>query len=512
MKLTGNNLVIVNILATYVRIVLSAGLMLFSTRWVLQALGKEDFGLFSVVGGLIVFILFIGNTMVVSVQRFFAYAIGQGDPEEVKKWFNSALSIHFSVVAILIFIGIPLGNFLLNHVMEIPLARLQTCHSVYYLSVLGAVGTMLAIPSLAMFTAKQRIFELSFWGTLQTIMTFLLAYYLLIASGDLLFYYALGMVGIKLAIDATQVLRARFLFPECRVKSKYLIDKQRIKKLVSFSSWRLFGGAGTMLKNQGIALLLNIYGNANINAAFGVGNQVSSQTATIGGAVCNAVSPEIISREGSGNRDGMIRLSLRTTKFVMFLTFIWILPLFGELDYILRLWLTNVPEYTAVFCKLVILAYVTDNISVGYISAVYAKGDIAGYQALLGGLHLLAFPLAWLCLHSGGSYALAVSSILLTSALVGIGRVFWVKKIIGVPVLLWVKEVFLRCLAVFVPSLVGVLYLHRLMPESFSRFAIALMVNLITISILAWGVGLKTDEKKFILDKVKKVFSYLKVQ
>lgn len=450
--------------------------------------------------------------MVVSVQRFFAFAIGQGDTEEVKKWFNSALSIHCSIVAILVFVGIPLGNYLLNYVMEIPSARLQTCHSVYYLSVLGAVGTMLAIPSIAMFTAKQRIFELSFWGTLQTVMTFLLAYYLLVASGDLLLYYAIGMVGIKLAIDGIQILRARFLFPECRVKRRYLIDKQRIKKLVAFSGWRLFGGAGMMLKNQGIALLLNVYGNANINAAFGVANQVSSQTATIGGAVCNAVSPEIISREGTGNRDGMVKLSLRTTKFVMFLTFIWISPLFGELNYILNIWLGSVPEYTTVFCRLIILAYVADSISVGYISAVYAKGEIAGYQALLGGLHLLAFPLAWLWLHSGGSYASAVSSILLTSALVGIGRVFWVRRIIGVPVVLWVKEVLLKCLVVFVPSLFGVLCLHYFMTESFSRFIVALIVNLMLISVFAWYLGLKSDERNFLLNKIKQITIRFKIK
>lgn len=487
-------------------------MMLFSTRWVLKALGKEDFGLYSVVGGLIVFILFISNTMVVSVQRFFAYAIGQGDTEEVKKWFNTALILHIGFSALLVIIGVPVGNYLLDHVMNIPSERLTTCHWVYYLSIFGAVVSLISIPSIAMFTAKQRIFELSFWNTLHITLVFLVALTLLyLQEMDLLLIYSIGMVSSKFLRDLSLVIRARIIFSECSIKRYYFFNKERIKKLISFSGWRLFGGLGTMLKNQGLALLLNVYGNSRINAAFGLANQISGQTSTIGGAVYNALSPEIISREGAGNRNGMISLSIRATKFVMLLTFFWAIPLISEMDFILGLWLEEIPEYTSIFCKLVILAYIADLISIGYIGAVYAKGDIAGYQMLLGGLHILTFPLGWIVLKLGCGYVWTVFCVLLTSTCVGIGRVFWVKRTIGIAVSRWFKEVFLKLCFVLIPTCVCIFFIRGLIEISLSRVAVISVSNILLICIFSWSFSLNINEKEFVKNKIFSIIKYIKM-
>ena len=161
MKLKGNNLIIVNILATYARMVLVVGIGLFSTRWVLEALGKEDFGLYSVVGGLIGFMMFMGNTLSSSVVRFYAYSIGQGDPEGIKRWFNTAF-LSFGVFSILLLIlGIPIGHYLISNVMTIPPERVQTCLWVYDLSILNSISTLITRSYIGMLTAAQRIFELS---------------------------------------------------------------------------------------------------------------------------------------------------------------------------------------------------------------------------------------------------------------------------------------------------------------------------------------------------------------
>ena len=134
---------------------------LFSVRWVLQALGSEDFGLYSVVGGLIVFIMVIGNTMSSSVQRFYAYAIGQGDPVEVQRWFNCAFSLHAAFAVILIFLGLTFGNYLISHVMQI-LWRHENCHWVITLHSWLLPVQFLSYAVFGMFYARQRIFELTF--------------------------------------------------------------------------------------------------------------------------------------------------------------------------------------------------------------------------------------------------------------------------------------------------------------------------------------------------------------
>jgi hypothetical protein len=78
--------IVFNSVATYTHSVLGAGLALFSSRWVLNALGQTDFGLFSVVGPIIVFITFLNTVMAISTARHYAFSIGKGDMVEVRSW------------------------------------------------------------------------------------------------------------------------------------------------------------------------------------------------------------------------------------------------------------------------------------------------------------------------------------------------------------------------------------------------------------------------------------------
>ena len=495
-------------MATYARMLLVAGMGLFGTRWVLKALGKEDFGLYSVVGGLIVFITFLGSRLASSTQRFYAYAIGQGDPEEVKKWFNCALVLQIGVSTLLVIIGVPIGNYLLDHVMNIPPGRLATCHWVYYLSIMGAVGTMLATPFSGMFYAEQRIFELSFWNVIQVALMFVLSLVLLRISGDLLLIYAIGMVGIKLAIDLFQIFRALYLFKAC--KFQLFLDKSRSIELLSFTGWNLIGGVGGILKNQGVAFLLNIFSGPVVNASYGVANQVGSHTNAFSGAIVQAISPEITSREGAGKRDGMIFLSLRSSKFATILSLLWFIPLYLEIDYVLGLWLHEVPEYTATFCKIVLLSYLIENVSIGYSGAVYAYGKIAGYQATLGGLRVLTFPLIWVFFLLGFSPDLALSGILITALGVTVGRVLWVKKLMKVPISLFVNRVLIKCIIISIGAAILGYFLNNILEPSFIRLLIISLITLCTTVLSSWLFGLDDEEKTFVLNKMQTILKRIK--
>jgi Na+-driven multidrug efflux pump len=482
-----------------------AVLALFGTRWVLSVLGEEDFGLYAVVGGLIVFVMFIGNTMTSSVQRFYAYAVGQGDSEEVKKWFNCAFFLHIGFCVVLAIVGIPVGNYLLDNIMQIPLERMAASHWIYYLSIVGGIGTTLTVPFLAMFYAKQRIFELSFWGTLQGILMFSLAWLLPKSSGDILLYYAIGMVGIKLALDVIQVIRAVVVFPECRLCFKYWTEKEKPLVLLSYSGWILFGAGGTMLRNQGLAFLINIYSGARVNAAYGIANQVANQTGAISTAIYQAISPEITSREGAGQRDRMISLSLRLSKLAILLTFFWLIPLYFEMDFVLSIWLKEVPAFAASFCKLILLAYVVDKFTIGYMSAVHANGKIGGYQMMLGSFLALTFPLAWLIFHYGGTPEQAVSIIILTSIACSLARIWWIKKLINIPESIWVKTVFIKCCNVLIPTILLIVFFNKTLNSSYFRLMMTLFLTILTVSTLSWKFSLDSDEKKFIVLKIKKI-------
>lgn len=437
-----------------------------------------------------------------SVQRFYAYAIGQGDPEEVKKWFNTAFSALVVFSCILVVVGVLLGNYLIKNVMIVPPDRLSTCLWVYYLSIFNAVGTLLAASYMGMFTAKQRIFELSFWNVFQTCLAFALAWYLLRASGDILLFFALGMVGIKFLIDLIQIARGIFLFRECRLKLNYWFNKKQFAELFAFITWDLFGGAGYMVRNQGTALLINIFFGPQVNAAYGVANQVAGQTQTISRSLQNAIAPEITTREGAGNRDSMITLSLRTSKFAVFLTYMWLIPLYMEVEYVLALWLTNVPEYAAAFCRIILLVYAVSNFTIGCRSAVFAKGRIKGYQLTLGTLLALTFPLMWIALKLGASPVVALWVMLLTAGVHSLGRVYWMKRELAVPYSRWVNSVLLRSIYTLLPVLpIAAILLHVLPTASFGRLFVISAVTVLSTLASCWFIGFDKDEQRFALSK-----------
>lgn len=438
-----------------------------------------------------------------SVQRFYAYAIGQGDPEEVKRWFNCAFMLHAGFSILLVLMGIPFGNYLLDHIMQIPLERLETCRWVYYLSIIGAVGTMMTAPYLGMFYAKQRIFELSLWGVLQATLMFSFALYILKVSGDVLLFYSIGIVGLKLVFDFIQIIRAWILFNVCRLNQSYWFSRKRAIKLASFAGWSLFGPAGGVLRNQGVALLVNMFSGAKVNAAFGIANQVAAQTGNITMSFYHAISPEITSREGAGERERMISLSLRTSKFAMLLTLLWLVPLYIEMDYVLELWLKDVPEFASAFCQIILVAYFVDKLTVGYMGAIQAQGTIAGYQATLGGALILTFPLAWLVYFMGGTPCEAVSMTIITSTICSLGRIWWVKHLMGVPILRWFKEVFLKFIYVAVPVVLFISVLQHYMNISFLRLITLSVASCVSTAAIAWFFALDNAEQDFVKRKIQ---------
>ncbi len=170
--------IIVNTIATYGRSVLAVALGLFSTRWVLNGLGQSDFGLYGVVGGLIVFITYLNTSLSGSISRFFAYAIGECKTgksiELLVRWFNIALCIHISVPLIMVCIGYPVGVYVLESCLRIPADRMAACLMVFRFSLVSAFTGMVSVPFVAMFQAHQNILEMSLLGCAHTLVNFIL--------------------------------------------------------------------------------------------------------------------------------------------------------------------------------------------------------------------------------------------------------------------------------------------------------------------------------------------------
>ena len=490
--------IILNTSATYIRSVIAAGLGLFSARWILAGLGSSDYGLFAVVGSMIAFITFVNRAMEGSASRHFAFALGRDDSDEVNRWFNTSLSIHLILPVVLILIGAPIGEYCIRHVLTIPPDRIAACLWIFRLSLIAAFGGMVSIPYFAMFSAKQQIAEPAAWGMLQSVVLFGFAYLLTIVSGDRLLFYAGYVVTISVIFQAIQVIRARYIFRECRINSRQLFDKRRFKDTLSFAGWNLIGTFGAVLRNQGSAILLNLHFGPRVNAAFAIANQVSVQASQLGVAMIGAFSPELTASEGRGDRTRMLSLAQHASKVGTILVLLFAIPLIVEMDYILKVWLSEPPLHTALFCRLILATFLLDRLSAGYMLAVNAYGRIAAYQATVGTCLVLTLPLAWVFLKGGAPPTSVGIAFVVTMAAVSAGRVFWARRLLGVPVRSWVRKVAFPTSTVAVAALSVGMGPRWLLSPSLSRLALVTVAGIVTTLFTAWFLALDGNERSLI--------------
>jgi O-antigen/teichoic acid export membrane protein len=489
------NRIAINTIASYGRSLLAAAMAVLSSGWVLQGLGQTDFGLYSLIGSIIAIITFLSSALSNSASRFFAYSIGRGKSDELGKWFNIALSIHLHLALALTAIGWLIGTYFIGHLLSIPHNRIEACLWVFRIALLSAFAGMALVPYTAIFTARQHISELAFWGLLKAFLIFILAWYIAKIHVDRFMYYAIGMGIILIVIAIIQMFRARALFDECRIVIRYWYAGRKALQFISFAAWNLIGSIGSLGRDQGTALLLNGFFGPNINAAYGIAAQVSTQADQLASAIINSFAPEIATREGGGNRKEMLSLSMRASKYGTLLVMLFAIPLIFEMDNVLRIWLGRPPAYTSILCRFIILTFLLERMTTGYMLAINAKGKIAAYQLTVGMCLVITLPLEWCFLKFGYGPSYVGMAFVLTMILVSIGRVIWGRILLRIPIVEWIKSVVVPCALVAVASIIASLIPSLFMAPSLLRIIVSAPFSLIICLTAIWFFALDSDER-----------------
>ena len=509
-----NRRIFLNIVATYGRSVFALFCGLFSSRWVLMSLGQEDYGLLGVVGGLVAFIGFINLLLGCAVGRFYAVSVGAANAAtdktaallECRAWFSTAVLVHTLVPLALMLVGEPIGEHAIRAGwIVVPPDRLSASLWVFRFSCISAFVGMVSVPLNAMYTAKQRIAELTVYGFATTALNLVFVYHMVTHPGVWLAKYAAWMSALAVLPGLIIAVRAVQSFPECRLVPREMFSLPRIRALASFALWQTFGCLGAMLRSQGIAILLNRhveFGPAR-NSSMAVANQVAVQTDTLSGAMVGAFSPAITNAYGAKDFARMRSLACRACSFGTFLSAIFVLPLALELPTVLKLWLKDPPAYAAGLCWSILAMHLIDRTAVGHMLAVNATGKIARYQAFLGGSLILTLPLAWLFLRLRlGVYSVGWAMVF-TMMLCAWGRVWFARTIAGMSAWHWVKKVFLPLAAIFSVTLaVGSLPRFFLAPNLLRVVVTTILCEAVLIT-LSWKFLLAESEKATLLNKIR---------
>ena len=513
-SMTQNRRIFLNVIASYGRSIFSIACGLFSTRWVLMALGQTDMGLYSVVGGLTMFVMFFNIQFAGAVSRYFAYSIGRAkvlkDEEagldECRRWFNVAVFIHTVLPLTLIAIGYPMGEYAITHGwLEIPPERITACVWVWRFTCIGCLVGMMNVPFQGMYTAKQYIAELTVYSVAQTAAKTIFIYLMVVFPGDWLARYAFVMMLVAVVPAALICLRAIQIFPECRFRLKQMWDWGRIKKLFTYVTWQVVGSAGFVLRTTGVSVLVNKVMGPKANAAMSIGNTMSAETAMLSSALTNAFSPVVATACGANDLEKMRKMAFMACRFGIVLTLVFALPLALEVDEVLRLWLKTPPLYASEFCLCLLACVVIDKATLGHVMAINASGRLAKFQSVHGFSLMVSLPVAAFSYYLlPGVWAIGLSLVgtMVFSVLCDV----WVARTsVGMSAKYWLSHVIAPAILLAGASLIAGFVPVFLMPSSFLRLVITTCCTLFCFLIIGWFFVLSGGERMFLYERCRRV-------
>ena len=506
--MTPNARIFLNVVATYGRSLYALAIGLFSGRWVLMALGHEDYGLYGVVGGLTFFLSFLNGLSATAVSRFYAIEVGRASKHpgvglgECREWFNTALMIHVALPFVCVLIGYPIGEWAVRHWLDIPSSRVEASVWVFRFACASCFVGMVNVPFQAMYIAKQYIAELTIYGVVSSTLQAFFSYYIASHPSDWLVRYSAWTCFLSALPQMMICIRALRIFPECWVDLCACWNLARVKRLAQYAGWHAFGALGGLLRGQGIAILVNRHFGVRMNAAMSVANMVNGQAGALAVALQGAFTPAIAQACGAGEEDKMRRLAFRACKFGTLLALMFVLPLSVEITNVMSLWLKDPPCYAAGLCVCMLVGLVVDKSTVGHMSAVNAKGRIALYQFVLGGTLILTLPLAWVFVRIGlGAYSVGWALLAMTICSAW-GRVWFARRLAGMSIRRWVFGIMLPILFLVISTVCVSLLPAVLMPPTFGRLFVTTGVVEAVVLPLGWFVVLDRDERAYVVDRI----------
>lgn len=375
-----NKTIAKNTIILYVRMLIVTLISLYTSRLILQTLGVEDFGIYNIAGGLISFFTVINTAMSSSVQRFLNIELGRENHHSFAKTFNTGIEIHLLMAGAVFVLGETIGLYAYFHWLNIPTDRITVGHIVYQFSLLAALVTIIKTPYNALIIAKERMSIFAYLSIFETVAKLLAVIALTMQPFDNLLVYAASIFGIGLIVFIAMAVYSHknLAAPSFGIVS---LKSETSKQMVSFSVWSLLGNFSNVFTWQGINMLLNVFFGVTLNAAVGVTNQVTNTISSFTSSFQVAYKPAIIQYYVK-DRTEFVKLVCRASKYSFFLLFAIIFPLYFHVDFILQLWLDNVPEYSSSFVRVLLLSLVLNSINVPFYNTLEAHGKISGYQII----------------------------------------------------------------------------------------------------------------------------------
>lgn len=500
-----------NTLLLYFRMFITMAVGLFTSRVVLNVLGVSDFGIYNVVGGVITMASFFNSAMVASTQRFISFELGKGNIVRLNKVFCTSVNIHVAIALISIILAETVGLWFVNTQLNLPEERMYAVNWVYQCSILTFVFTVISVPYNACIVAHEKMSVYAYISIFEVVMKLVIVYALLISTIDKLVLYAILLALVAITVRFLYSIYCHRKFEEC--KYQFVLDKKLSKQMFSFAGWSVLGNMGFSFKDQISNIILNLFFGPTVNAARGIGIHVSSLINTFSTNFAMALNPQITKQYAAGNLHESQKLVYAGARLTFFLLNVISIPVIVNIDYLLELWLGIVPEYTSAFMILSILTCLLYSISGSVTTAIQATGNIKWFQIGVSVIMLSELPVAYLLLQLGCKPYSVMYPTIFTYLIAVFFRFYLLHRMIpSYKIHTYLFDVVLRCILVFLISWGISQFVVGCFAESIINLFITSIFSFIVTASLVFIFGLKNNERKMLIQKVRNMKLKLKLK
>lgn len=395
----GNSKIAKNTILLYLRQIILIIISLYTSRVILAVLGIEDYGVYNVVGGIVLMFSFITTTMASASQRFLSYDLAQRNEERLSQTFSLTMLCYIIISVISFLLCELIAVWFLNTYLNIPENSLYAANWVLQFSIFSFIANLIATPYISVIIAREKMSVYAYVSICDGFFKLAIVFILKLWVANRLILYGLLMFIETSLISGFYAIYTILHFRESRYK--YFYDRVRLKEMFAFAWWNVIGALSNVLRSQGINILLNIFFNPVVNAARGIAYNVNSAISNFSNNFYTAVRPQIIKRYAAGAVDEMLNLVFISSKFAYFLLLILSLPILFETEFLLKIWLSTPPEYSSVFVKLIVINSLMEVLNYPLVNAIQATGNIKTYQLVVSGFYLLNLPISYLLLKEG---------------------------------------------------------------------------------------------------------------
>ena len=482
-----------NTMMLYIRMFFLMIVGLYTSRVVLEALGEENFGIYNVIGGVVAMFTVISGALNSAVSRFITFEMGKGSAARLDKVYSTAVTIQMILSVIVVILAEPAGLWFIDNEMTIDPSRIPAARRVLHFSVLSFVINLMSVPQLASITAHERMSAYAYIGILDGLLRLMVALLIAHSEYDRLVFYAALMACTVLVVRTAYWIYCRVNFKECRYR--FVFEKGLMREMFSFAGWNFIGVASGVLRDHGGNILVNMFSGPAVNAARGMAYQLSGTVQNFVTNFMTAVNPQITKSYASGEHEFMFSLVRKASRMSYYLLFVLVLPVIFNIEYLLGIWLKDVPDHTALFAGLFMVLALCESVSHPLVTAMLATGNIRNYQIIVGGLQFLNFPVSYLLLKAGAPPEMTVVVAIVVSQMCLAARLLMLKKMISLPVRDFLRRVYFNVIAVTLVALPLPWFVESIVQEGFIGMCSSVSVCIVSACASILLVGCSRVER-----------------